>query len=473
MEEREPHLRTLQREVIEAGLCTRCGTCVGVCPAGKLHFADPLGVCLPAETEGSSCADCPGWCLEACPGQGVDYVEMNRRVFGRLPDDLLLGHALDWQVAWATDPVVRAEGASGGVLTAMARHLLEAGIVQGIVCLIDDPAQPLMPRPVIARDMESLRLAQQSKYSLAPVNTILPELEAFDGEVAYVGLPDQVASMRRLEALGHPALRKVKVMFGSYCGAVQHFTAVSAFLRKQGVRDLSLVTRVEYRAGAWPGRLRITLRDGRTFELEKFYANYMTLFYSVERSLLDVDLSNELADLSFGDAWAPRYEERHEGFSLIALRTQRGRELFELCRSAGVVQAQPSSVQDALEMHSHGLYNKKYAVWSRISLRRRLGGRVPDYGYVAVRTLKQKVVGLGIALVFAFGRTRLARAIVQALPMELTGRAFTFVRKHWRQATRPGRSRTVAGFRVRLTSPQSTDEERQRFAGGGSGNRSA
>jgi coenzyme F420 hydrogenase subunit beta len=464
MTDANPNFLTLKRDVIDTGLCTRCGTCVGVCPEGKLEFADPLGNCLPVAAAAPNCADCPGWCLEACPGAGVDYVALNRQVFGKLPDNFLLGQALDWQVAWAADPEIRAAGASGGVLTAMARHLLESNTVQGIVCLIDDPAQPLLPRPVIARDMEALRLAQQSKYSIAPVNTILRELEAFDGEVAFVGLPDQVASLRKLQKLGHPAMKKVKVIFGSYCGAVQHFTAVTAFLRKNGVRDPSLVRRVEYRAGAWPGKLRITLTDGRTFELEKFYANYMTLFYSVERSLLDVDLSNELADLSFGDAWAPRYEERREGFSLIAVRTERGREIFDRCKAAGKIQTQPSSLDDSLSMHSHGLYNKKYAVWSRIDLRRWMGGKVPDYGYVGVRTFKQKCVGLLIALVFAFGRTRLARAIVQIMPMEITGRAFTFVRKHWRNATRPGRSRTVARFRVRLTSPAATPQERARHA---------
>jgi coenzyme F420 hydrogenase subunit beta len=464
MVNQQPNFLALQRTVIDAGLCTRCGTCVGVCPEKKLNFVDPLGECLPATNSALDCTDCPGWCLEACPGESVDYVALNRQVFGRLPDNFLLGHALDWQVAWATDPEVRAAGASGGVLTAMARHLLESNTVQGIVCLIDDPAQPLMPRPVIARDMETLRLAQQSKYSIAPVNTILRELESFDGEVAFVGLPDQVASLRKLQRLGHPAMKKIKIIFGSYCGAVQHFTAVTAFLRKNGVRDLSLVRRVEYRAGAWPGKLRITLADGRKFELEKFYANYMTLFYSVERSLLDVDLSNELADLSFGDAWAPRYEERREGFSLIAVRTERGRELFEQCKTAGVIQTQYSSLDDSLSMHSHGLFNKKYAVWSRIDLRRWMGGKIPDYGYVGIRTFKQKCVGLVIALVFAFGRTSLARAIVQLMPMEITGRAFSSVRKHWRNATRPGRSKTVARFRVRLTSPGATPEERQDHA---------
>lgn len=442
-------LAYLRARIIDAGLCTRCGSCVGLCPVEKLHFSDPLGACLPVVDDALDCGDCGGICLAVCPGESVDFAALNRQVMGAVPEDILLGAARSWHVAWASDAEVRAAGASGGAITALAGYLLDAGIVQGVACLIDDPEQPLLPRPVIARDRDTLRLSQQSKYSIAPLNTILREIEEFEGRVAIVALPDQVHALRKLEALDHPVMNKIALILGSYCGAVQHFTAVEAFLRKHGIRDLDTVARVEYRAGAWPGKLRVTLRDERTLELDKFYANYMTMFYSVERSLLCVDLSNELADISFGDAWATRYEARHEGFSLVALRTARGEEAWRACLDAGAIGREESSREDALAMHAHGLYNKKVAVWGRMRLRRWMGGTTPSYSYEAMCTTKQQVVGLVIALVFWIGRTPVARGIVQMLPLELTGRIFTFARTRWRNATRPRRKTQVRGFEVR------------------------
>ena len=446
-----PNAIALMRDVVDAGLCTRCGSCVGICPAEKFRFADPLDECLPVADSSRPCDDCNGICLDACPGRDVNFPAMNETIFGGQPSSYLMGNALEWHVGWATDPDIRRGGASGGVMTAMAHHLLASGYVKGVACLIDDPENPLLPKPVIARDLATLQLAQQSKYSLAPVNTILREVERFDGPVAFVALPDQVHSLRKLQRMGHPSVKNIKIIFGSYCGAIQHFTAISAFLRKHGIRNLAQVGRVEYRAGEWPGKLRVTLRDGRQLTLDKFYANYMTLFYSVERSLLCVDLTNELADISFGDAWAPRYEERHEGFSLMVVRTPAGKDVFDRCRAAGVIGAEPSSWNDAAEMHSHGLYNKKYAVWSRMAMRRWFFKAVPEYGYTVDLSLKQRLMGLFIASVFAFGRTRLARAIVQVLPLELTGRAFFWVRTKWRKATRPKRADTVKTYRIRFT----------------------
>jgi len=57
-------------------------------------------------------------------------------------------------------------------------------------------------------------------------------------------------------------------------------------------------------------------------------------------------------------------------------------------------------------------------------------------------------VGLFIAVVFQLGRTALARAVVQVLPLEFTGRVFLAIRKRWRNATRPDRKAQVRGYTV-------------------------
>ena len=438
---------TLRREIIEAGLCTRCGSCIGICPNDAVNLSDPLGECIPVANE-NQCVKCDAPCLTACPGKYVDFPHLNETIFGGPPEDYLLGHAPEIFVGYATDPEIRARAASGGAITAIVKHLLETGIVQGVACLIDDPAQPLQPRPVIATSWDVLRLSQQSKYSLAPMNTILKDIAQFKGPVAYVGLPDQVQSVRKLQLAGHSSTQNISLIIGSFCGAVNHFASVKDFLLKHGVRNLEEVLRIEYRAGDWPGKLRVTLRDGRRIELEKFYANYMNLFYVVQRTLFCVDLSNELADISVGDAWAPRYEHRHEGFSLVIGRTEVGKSFLSRCGHAAVIELLPTNRTDAIEMHSHGLFNKKKAVWSRIDLRKKLGKAIPQYGYRPKLSISIKIIGLCISVFYMIAQVPIARRLVKKIPLKLTGHAFADVRKRWRTWTRRKRGVSLASYEI-------------------------
>ena len=56
---------TLRSQVIDQELCTRCGSCIGVCPQKAVYLRDPLGECIP-DLHGNAetiCVDCSAPCL--------------------------------------------------------------------------------------------------------------------------------------------------------------------------------------------------------------------------------------------------------------------------------------------------------------------------------------------------------------------------------------------------------------------------
>ena len=69
----------------------------------------------------------------------------------------------------------------------------------------------------------------------------------------------------------------------------------------------------------------------RSFELPKFHANYLIPFHILKNSLLCTDLTNEYTDISGGDAWAPVYEERGKGFSMVISRSETDRKFSSRC----------------------------------------------------------------------------------------------------------------------------------------------
>jgi coenzyme F420 hydrogenase subunit beta len=428
-----------------------------------LSYPDELGDCVPAlsqvEGPGGPPAD-DGWSYTGCPGREVDFPGLNAFCFGGQPKNPMLGHWRSLWVGYAADPAVRRAGASGGVITAAGLYLLEQGLVDGVIALGPDPERPYRSRPVIARTPDQLKACAQSKYTVHPVLTVLaevrraPEVERY----ALVGLPCQIHAVRKLQAAGNPEAARIAYVLGSYCGNILRFGAVHNFLRLYGVDGLEQVADLQYRAGEWPGKMRVELDDGRVFEMPKFYANYLIPFYIVPRCLTCTDLTAEFADLSGGDAWAPVYEERGKGFSMLVARSEKGQRLVDELLARGLLEAEPIGEQEAMEAHAHMLDFKKRGAFLRIWRRKRRGKAVPEYGYRLAGPLPLRRIAFESVLGFIFWACSFeaARYLVSQMPVGLTGRVFERARRQWKRATRSTKRKGFHSLRFIAGAPRPT-----------------
>jgi coenzyme F420 hydrogenase subunit beta len=296
--------------------------------------------------------------------------------------------------------------------------------------------EPWLAMSYIARTREEILAASQSKYIITSVNEILPEMEAFSGNLAYVGLPGQVQSIRKLQKLNHSSVKNIRYIFGPFYGNTLHFSSIKSFLRSYGVKDYKNVTKLYFRYGEWPSNMRVELKNGRIIELPKFHANYLIPFHILKNSLLCTDLSNEFTDISGGDAWAPDYEQRGKGFSMVIMRSVKGMEIIRSMVDEGRIQIEDIDVNDAITMHSHGYDLKKRGSFIRIKFRKLLRLPVPDYGYrlsgfPVMRYLMELVI---LSLFLALG-TSVARWIVEQVPPARIGRLFEKSRTTWKRST--------------------------------------
>ncbi len=426
----------LQRDVIRPGLCTHCGLCAGL-SGGTLIMADSAHGPLP-QPAGDAPAAVPPIAYDVCPGRGVPYPALSEHIFGRAPENWLIGNFEAVYLGYSAVPEVRARGASGGVITQTLLHLLATGQIGGAVVVRQGQPEPWQAQAVIARTPQEIIDASQSVYAPVPVLEILPQMAAFEGRLAFVGLPDQVAALRRLQQAGHPAALKVVIVLGPYVGTNMYSGAIASFLRSNGERDITQIARLRYREGEWPGHLHITMQSGRVLQAEKFYYNYLIPFYITRSTLLSVDFANELTDISVGDAWHPDYETLGEGFSVVVARTPRGAAVLESMREAGVAHLEPLAMDRALAMHGHMLDFKKRGAFIRFGWRRAAGQQVPDYGYRPVGTpFSRYAVEAVITTIFLLAGTRLARRAVEFIPISILGPLFNTLRKRWKAASKP------------------------------------
>lgn len=422
------------KDVIRHGLCNRCGSCVGL-SKGKIVFEDRTGKYLPVLREPLD-AEAEKLIWHACSGKGFDFPAQKLSVFGESGGHIYTGHYQQIYIGFATDPEVRRNAASGGIISAILIWLLETGKIDGAVVLGMSEQEPWLTKPFIARSKQDILKAAQSKYIISSINEILPEMERFDGNLAYVGLPGQVQSVRLLQQAGHPSVRNVKFIFGPFYGNTLHFSSVNSFLRSFKIKDYTRIRKLYFRYGEWPGKMRVELDDGRAVELPKFHANYLIPFHILKNSLLCTDLTNEYTDVSGGDAWAPVYEERGKGFSMVISRSAAGQEILLEMAKDGRLELNPIGEQEAIDMHSHGYDLKKRGTFIRMKYRSWLGKPNPDYGYILKGfTFSRYLMEIVIDALFLVLGTSFSRWVVERFPPGTIGMIFEKARKIWKKST--------------------------------------
>ncbi|MGH9361679.1 MAG: Coenzyme F420 hydrogenase/dehydrogenase, beta subunit C-terminal domain, partial [Thermoanaerobaculia bacterium] len=255
-----------------------------------------------------------------------------------------------------------------------------------------------------------------------------------------------------LQAAGHPAARKVELVLGPYVGTNMYRGAVRAFLRAQGVRDDVPVTRLEWRAGEWPGHLRVETADGRVLAAPKFHYNYLIPFYAARNCQITPDFANEATDLSVGDAWSPELEAAGGGHAVVVARSVPAVELLEEMAARGLLVLEPISFERAAAMHGHMIDFKKRGTFLRLEAQLRAGLPVPEYGYrpAAIPRDRRLVEGV-IRGAFALGRREWARRLVERLPLGLVGPAFNALRKGWKRASKPTKRKGLAAVEFAVT----------------------
>lgn len=420
--------------VIRHGLCNRCGTCAGL-SGGKIVFPDREGKCLPVirapldEEENRAI-----W--NACSGKGFDFPGQRKSIFGERKANIYTGFARNIYIGYATDDNIRTNSGSGGFISALLIWLLDKKMIDGAVVTGMSEEKPWLTRTFIATTAKAIMQAAQSKYIITTVNEILPEIASFDGRLAYVGLPGQVQSIRLLQQAGHPSVKNIRYIFGPFYGNTLHFSSVKSFIRSFGVRDYHQIKKLFFRYGEWPGNMRVEMNDGRVFELPKFHANYLIPFHILKNSLLCTDLTNEFTDISGGDAWAPVYEERGKGFSMIITRSEEGEEIVRQMAAEGIMELQAISEQEAVMMHSHGYDLKKRGAFIRMKYRSWFGFPNPDYGYsISGFSFSRYFMEFIIDALFILAGTKLARWTVERIPPGFIGKVFEKARKQWKRST--------------------------------------
>ena len=365
------------------GNCSGCGACALLAPEIRMEV-DSAGFLRPYlppkelanRTRGTRSAATSTF-RTVCPGRIVT----RRPERGTTEHPTFGSYVSAWQ-GWATDPVVRERGSSGGVLTALAAWLIESGIVHEVTGVRADPVAPSRTVPVRIMSRDEALESSGSRY--APVGAVSLAPSSPGRSIGVIAKPCEIAARRALAREGEKGDSKDDpILLSFFCAGTPSQRATDTLVRDLGV-SLDTLTSMRYRGDGWPGYFSATDADGATGRLtyEESWGQHLGRDLQ-DRCKICVDGTGELSDIAVGDYWRadehgyPLFDNA-EGNSVVIARTARGHELLTLALADGIIHLEPVSLDEVAAIQPLQARRIRELI-ARLAGRAAAGKRIPRY----------------------------------------------------------------------------------------------
>lgn len=372
------------REVADWRLCTGCGACAYACPEGKVCLENVINDGIRPRIDAKGCSSC-GECLKACPGYETSH-GINLEIFrdkiqyrnGYLRDHLAgWGPIIEVWEGYAADPDLRTKGSSGGVVSAIAAYCMEKEGMTGVLHTGMYEETPWRNRTVLSRSRADLKKRTGSRYSPASPCDGLKEMESAPSPCVFIGKPCDVVGLRKCQTLRQGLDQKVGLAIGFFCAGTPASLGILELLKQKNI-DLDRIEEVRFRGNGWPGLFTVRLKGENEPVCEIPYLESWGFLqrYRPYRCYQCPDGTGEFADIACGDPWYRDIQSGESGYSLVLIRTERGKEILQGVIKSGYAFLKRSD-PEILVRSQKNLLDKRRTVWGRNMAMRMFGIPTP------------------------------------------------------------------------------------------------
>jgi len=341
MEEEIKTFKDLNKEVVERGICGKCGGCVSFCSAGELNALEMGKNEVPRYINEDNCLKC-GICYLICPQTDTLNVELQEKFDWKPP----IGDYQRITSAQTTNKDVKEVCTDGGVVTSLLLYLLERNLINGAV--VSKKIGRFARKAIVARTPEEIIEAAGSTFSgslhleelggkyttYTPILSTVKSLEkSYLRDIAVVGTPCQINAIRKMQCLGIIPAHLIKYTVGLFC--IENFSFDDVAKEKLEKKlDINLEDIV-----------KLNIKDDFIISFTKGVTIHVPLgeVHEVARPACFAcqDFSNEYADISVGGLGSP------DGYTTALIRTELGASVYDEALRKGYIQERP--LEDAEE----------------------------------------------------------------------------------------------------------------------------
>ena len=342
----------LIQEVLEPGLCHRCGACVAFCSSINYGALELDSEGKPRYADKDKCIE-GGLCYASCPQIDELAAETKLSVGWIAP----MGRVTDIRIARATDPAIRSSATDGGAVTALLVDLFLRGQID--VAVVARPVGPFRRESFLAATEDDIRSAAgfffDTAYGMQSVSDYYstfsriaefnPLLSKGFHRVAFVGTPCQIQAIRKMQTLSIYPSDSIKVCLGLFCSGNFNF----------GDKERKKIAQIG--GFQWENVKKINIKEDLLVHLEKGGVVSVLLddlkFLKRHACNFCADFSAEYADISFGGLGAD------EGWTTVIARSPIGAKILSDSKGTAIEENRPKPYSD---LPNQAL--KKVRLWS-------------------------------------------------------------------------------------------------------------
>lgn len=369
--------------IVDDNLCIGCGLCQSLAGPNLITVEKSSEGELRPIVHGQLSAGLVDGIWAVCPGTRVQGLPDN--LTAEAPTiDPVWGPLHRIALGWASDPVVRHEGSTGGVLTALGQYLLRSHRVDFILHVRASANDPSFGMPTLSFTEAEVLDAAGSRYGpTAPLIDLDGALN-LGRPFALIAKPCDLSAVRSLARSDERVNRLIRYWLAPVCGGYMPDAGLSDVFGRREI-DRDNVGSLRYRGRGCPGPTTIGMVDGSEIAMHylDFWGEDESAWSLPFRCKICPDGTGEAADIAAADTWPGGSPDRlgsatDPGINSLLIRSRAGLDLVKAAVRDGALTLGDNVGTEFLDATQPHQVSKKRFAHARLAGLRDLGSLAPE-----------------------------------------------------------------------------------------------
>ena len=378
----------MAEQILDGDYCSGCGACIGV---GKIFGRsesemefNARGQLVPI-IKISEKNEINEIIKKICPFSDDSYDEdyISEKFFGKYSKDKkpVLGYAYSAYSGNATNTIQRQISSGGGVLTTLLIHLFESKLIDYVVHTKSVSNGKEYFKYEISEGINDLERSHGSHYYPMTMDEMIVEIDKRKGRYVFVGVPCFIRGLKN-------AVMKFGIVpplytFGLVCGHLK--TAQFADMIRTRVAGNQDVKNIFFRqtdqySRANEYRMGVVTKDNKILSKGVQHipgSNWGESAFKLKSCDFCDDVYNECSDITFGDAWLPKYIKDGRGKNVLLIRNPQIDEIIKKMDNDGEIETESITFSEMLEAQDATIRHRVLGLQHRQEVIKKQGGWVP------------------------------------------------------------------------------------------------